>query len=67
MLAVPAPALARLVMNGPSGRRIVDRLQEMSELRRLRTARILVVNLYFNEKLSDIPPSTSAWRGRGVI
>ena len=39
-----------------SGRRIVDKLQELSELRRLRTARILVVNLYFNEKLSDIPP-----------
>jgi uncharacterized protein with NAD-binding domain and iron-sulfur cluster len=68
VLAVPAPALGQLVMNGPSGRRIVDKLQELSELRRLRTARILVVNLYFNEKLSDIPPEhVGLARSRGYL
>ncbi len=67
VLAVPAPALARLVMNG-TGTRIVDRLPELSELRRLRTARMLVVNLYFKEKLPDIPPEhVGLARSRGYL
>ena len=55
-LAVPAPELARLVVTGRSGRRLLDRVPELSELRRLRTASILVVTLVFKEKLTDMPP-----------
>ncbi len=55
VMAVPAPELAKLVMKGTMGERIVDRLPELSQLRQLRTARIPVVNLYFKEKLPNIP------------
>jgi hypothetical protein len=55
-MAVPAPELARLVMTGTIGKRIVDRVPELSQLRQLRTARIPVVNLHFKEKLPNIPP-----------
>jgi predicted NAD/FAD-dependent oxidoreductase len=56
VMAVPAPELARLVMAGTLGKRIVDRVPELSQLRQLRTARIPVVNLHFKEKLKGIPP-----------
>jgi protoporphyrinogen oxidase len=55
VMAVPAPELARLVMTGTIGKRIVDRVPELSQLRQLRTARIPVVNLYFKKKLRKIP------------
>jgi protoporphyrinogen oxidase len=55
VLAVPPTELAQLVMKGSAGTRIVDRVPQLSGLRQLHTARILVLNLYFNEKLRDIP------------
>jgi hypothetical protein len=55
VLAVPPQALAKLVMDGPPGSRIVDRLPQLSELRRLRAERIPVVDLYFRRKLPNIP------------
>jgi predicted NAD/FAD-dependent oxidoreductase len=55
VLAVPAPELAKLVMTGGPGRRVVDRVPALSELGRLRTARILVVTVFFKEKLPNIP------------
>ncbi len=55
VLAVPAPELARLVAYGSPGRCVIDRLPKLSELERLRTANILVVTVYFKEKLPDIP------------
>jgi uncharacterized protein with NAD-binding domain and iron-sulfur cluster len=55
VMAVPAPELARLVMIGTTGKRIVDRVPELSQLRQLRTARIPVVNLHFKGKLPNIP------------
>jgi hypothetical protein len=55
VLAVHAGGLANLVMQGPQGRRVVDRIPELSELRRLRAERIPVVDLYFNRKLEGIP------------
>jgi uncharacterized protein with NAD-binding domain and iron-sulfur cluster len=68
VLAVPAPALARLVMAGQVGKRIVDKVQELSELRRLQTARILVANLFFKEKLPNIPPEHVGLAGsRGYL
>jgi predicted NAD/FAD-dependent oxidoreductase len=56
VLAVPAPELANLVLTGRPGRRVVDRIPRFSELQRLRTARILVVTVFFKEKLPSIPP-----------
>lgn len=68
VLAVPAPALGQLVMAGQVGTRIVDIVQELSELRRLQTARILVANLFFKEKLPDIPPEiVGLARSRGYL
>ena len=55
VLAVPPDALAKLVMSGKPGTRIVDRLPHLSELRRLRAERIPVVDLYFKRKLPNIP------------
>ena len=56
VLAVPAPELAKLVISSSPGRRIVDRIPHLSELQRLRTARVLVVTVFFKEKLPSIPP-----------
>jgi glycine/D-amino acid oxidase-like deaminating enzyme len=55
VMAVPAPDLARLAMTGTLGKRIVDRVPSLSQLQQLRTARIPVINLYFKEKLPNIP------------
>jgi hypothetical protein len=55
-------------MAGQVGKRIVDKVQELSELRRLQTARILVANLFFKEKLSNIPPEHIGLAGsRGYL
>lgn len=55
VLAVPAPVLANLAMTGSAGRSIVDRIPQLSELQRMRTANILVVTVVFNKRLPDIP------------
>jgi flavin-dependent amine oxidoreductase len=62
VLAVPAAALAKLVLDpgilaGSIIREgsIVDQLPGLSELRRLRAERIAVVDLYFKKKLPNIP------------
>jgi predicted NAD/FAD-dependent oxidoreductase len=55
VMALPAPKLAKLVMTGTPGKRIVDCVPQLSQLRQLRYVRIPVVNLYFTEKLPDIP------------
>src|SRR5208282_4183583 len=55
VLAVPAHALANLIEHGEKGTRIIDRLPQLSELRRLRGERIAVVDLYFKRKLPGIP------------
>jgi Flavin containing amine oxidoreductase len=55
VLAVPAPELAKLVMDGAPGARIVDKVPRLSELRRLSGEAIPVVDVYFNKKLPDMP------------
>jgi flavin-dependent amine oxidoreductase len=55
VLAVPATELAKLVMNGSVGRRIVDRIPELSQLQRMRAANVLVVTVVFKTRLPDIP------------
>jgi flavin-dependent amine oxidoreductase len=43
-------------MSSSPGRRIIDRIPHLTELQRLRTARVLVVTVFFKEKLPSIPP-----------
>ena len=65
ILAVSPGALGFLVTNGVPGRRIVDRLPSLSQVRRLSGEPIPVLNLFFKKKLPDIPRSTSCCVGRG--
>jgi predicted NAD/FAD-dependent oxidoreductase len=68
VMAVPAPELAKLVMTGSPGRRLVDRVPVLSELQRLRTASILVLTLVFKEKLPNIPREpVGLARSRGYL
>jgi predicted NAD/FAD-dependent oxidoreductase len=68
VLAVPAPELAKLVMSNVPGHGIVDRIPRLSELQRLRTARILVITVFFKEKLPNIPPEHVGMTGsRGYL
>lgn len=63
VLAVPGPELARLVMTGAKGRRIVDRLPELSGLQRFQSVAIPVVDVYFKKKLPDIPKEQVGFAG----
>ncbi|MBR0874960.1 FAD-dependent oxidoreductase [Bradyrhizobium tropiciagri] len=73
VLAVPAPALAKLVTvdsTAPGSARqcVADRLPQVSEVQRLRTANILVVTVVFKERLKDIPPENVGLSGsRGYV
>lgn len=73
VLAVPAPELAKLVEAGsakPAATRqcVVERLPQLSELERLRTANILVVTVVFKNKLQDIPAEhVGLARSRGYL
>lgn len=55
VLAVPPPALLRLVRSGKPGRRIIDSVPELAELSRLRTQAIPMLHVYFARKLRRIP------------
>ena len=55
VLAVPPEALGRLISRGEKGYRIVDRLPDLSEVRRLRSEPIAVADLYFKHELPGIP------------
>lgn len=67
VLAVPPKALSNLVQAsvGKKGKRIVDMLPQLSELRRLRAEPIPVLNLYFKKKLADIPREHVGLSGSG--
>ena len=68
VMAVPAPELAKLIMTGKPGRRLVDRVPMLSELQRLRTAAILVITLVFKERLPHIPREpVGLARSRGYL
>jgi predicted NAD/FAD-dependent oxidoreductase len=68
VFAVPAPELAKLVMSGRPGRSVVERLPALSELQRLRTANILVVTVFFKQKLPNIPREhVGLARSRGYL
>jgi hypothetical protein len=55
VLAVPAPALSKIVRTGRAGGRIVEFDPRSAELSRLRTQRIPMLHLYFTQRLRDIP------------
>lgn len=68
VLAVPATELAKLVMNGSPGRCLVESLPELLKLQHLRTASILVVTVYFKEKLPGLPREhVGLARSRGYL
>jgi protoporphyrinogen oxidase len=55
VLAVEPTALGSLIQTGKDGYRLVDRLPDLSEVRRLRSEPIAVVDLYFKHELPNIP------------
>ncbi|HEY5289479.1 MAG TPA: FAD-dependent oxidoreductase, partial [Caulobacteraceae bacterium] len=63
VIATPAKPLSKLALSGREGRRIVDRLPRLAELRRLRGEAIPVLDLYFTKKLPDIPREQFALGG----
>jgi len=65
VMAVPGPELARQVMRGPDGQRLVDKVPDLAHLRRTRAESIPVVNLHFTRKLPFIPEEIVGLRGSG--
>jgi hypothetical protein len=63
VMAVPGMELARLVMEGAEGRRLVDKVPALSELGRVWGEPIPVVNLYFKSRLPFIPKEIIGLRG----
>ena len=63
ILAVPPLALSYLISTGARGKRIVDRLPALSEVRRLAAEPIPVLNLYLKSKLPNIPKEHVLLRG----
>jgi hypothetical protein len=55
VVAVPAGALATLVAKGAPGRRIVDKVPELSEVQRLRSEQIPVAYISFKKWLPGVP------------
>ena len=56
VLAVPPGALGRLAVSGEQGRRLTDRLPQLSHAaKRLPAEPIAVLDLYFTRRLKDIP------------
>jgi Flavin containing amine oxidoreductase len=57
ILAVPSQAMADLVLNGPPGQRIADRVHSLAQVRHSRSVAIPVMTLFFKPgfKLKDIP------------
>jgi zeta-carotene desaturase len=55
VLATPPDVLGQLAMSGKPGRRLVDRVPWLGEIRRLRAEPIPVLYLYLKRKLPDIP------------
>jgi|TARA_Y100000310_G_scaffold242924_1_gene247183 hypothetical protein len=62
VFAVPPQALANLVESADKGSRIVDRVPDLSKVRRLESEPIPVAYFYFNKKLSNIPKQHVALR-----
>ena len=58
VLAVPAPALARLVRVGALGQRLDDEdaVPALAELEQLRTVQLPVLSVWFNRRLPGLPP-----------
>jgi hypothetical protein len=63
VVAVPGTELARLVMEGAQGRRLVDKVPALSQLGRMRGEAIPVVNIYFKRKLPFLPKEIVGLRG----
>jgi hypothetical protein len=65
VMATPGPVLGEIVMNGKEGLRLVDKVPDLSQIRRTWGEAIPVVNLYFKRKLPSIPEEIVGLRGSG--
>ena len=55
ILALPPMALAALAREGDKGTRLVDAIEDLSELGRIGSQRVPIVNVYFKKKLACLP------------
>ncbi|MGA9858618.1 MAG: FAD-dependent oxidoreductase, partial [Solirubrobacteraceae bacterium] len=55
VLAVPPVALLSLLRSGESGERVVELAPELTEVSRMRSVQVPIINLFFNRKLRQIP------------
>ncbi|QUD89364.1 FAD-dependent oxidoreductase [Phenylobacterium montanum] len=65
VMAVPAMTLSEMVMAGQQGQRLVDKVPDLAQLRRVWGEAIPVVNLYFKRKLPFVPQEIIGLRGSG--
>ena len=65
VMATPGMALSELVMTGEKGLRLVDKVPDFAQLRRVWGEAIPVVNLHFKRKLPFIPTEIVGLRGSG--
>jgi hypothetical protein len=63
ILAIPSKPLGKLLETGEKGRRIVDKLPDLAEVRGLETASIASLNVHFTRKLNGIPKEHVILRG----
>jgi hypothetical protein len=65
VMAVPGPVLSEMVMTGHDGQRLVDKVPDLSQLRRVWGEAIPVVNLVFRRKLPFMPEEIVGLRRSG--
>lgn len=65
VMAVPGMELGEMVMRGAESRRLVDKVPDLAQVRRVWGEAIPVVNLHFNRKLPFIPEEIVGLRGSG--
>ena len=65
VMAVPGMELGEMVMRGAQSRRLVDKVPDLAQVRRVWGEAIPVVNLHFNRKLPFIPEEIVGLRGSG--
>ena len=65
VMAVPGMELGEMVMRGAESRRLIDKVPDLAQVRRVWGEAIPVVNLHFNRKLPFIPEEIVGLRGSG--
>jgi predicted NAD/FAD-dependent oxidoreductase len=65
VIATPGTELAEMVMRGRPGQRLVDKVPDLAQVRRVWGEAIPVVNLYFKRKLKFMPQEIVVLRDSG--